>query len=229
MALKLGRSNWLLLPALGALAAAWLPPLRTLANGFLFSAHMLQHLLLQLVVPPLFLLSLPATGDEPGQKLSPRLAVAAWLAGVGAMWIWHAPALCNAVVHSQSLRLVQYGVLLLMGVIFWMPVAGPRRDWRLPPLLGIFYLFSACLGCTVLGIIITFAPPGLYTRYFNEAGAGSALLGDWQLSPADDQRLGGLLMWVPACLVYMTGILSLLFHWYGTPETADIAIAPHHT
>lgn len=227
--MKMAQRTWFLLPALAALALALLPPVRTLANGFLFSAHMLQHLLLQLVVPPLLLLILPLSGPAEAPKINARYAVGAWLAGVGAMWIWHDPALCNAVLHSPSLRLLQYGSLLLMGTLFWWPVAGPRRDWRLPPLLGILYLFSACLGCTILGIVITFAPPELYSKYFHAAGVSLPLFDDWELTPAADQHLGGLLMWVPACLIYICGILALMARWYSAPEVEGVNLAQTQT
>lgn len=208
--------RWLVVPAMAGLAAALLPPVRTLADGFLFSADMLQHLLLQLVVPPLILLSLPESGVE-SENLTGRSALAAWLAGVGAMWICHEPLLCNAVLLHPALRLFQYATLLLLGSIFWLPIVSPKREWRLPPLLGMFYLFTACLSCTILGIVITFAPPSLYGGFFHSS-ALPPLLSQWEMTPADDQRAGGLLMWVPACLVYMTGILGLLFRWYGTGQ-----------
>jgi len=207
---------WYLAAAVAAMGIALSPRLRFLADGYLFSAYMLQHLILQLAAPPLLLLALPPSGDG-APKLSLRAAAAFWAGGVGAMWIWHDPALCNAVLGSPALRLFQQASLVLAGLAFWWPVAGPRREWRLPPLLGIVYLFTACLGCTILGIVITFAPAELYSRYFH-AAAAPLLFKEWALTPAADQRLGGLLMWAPACLVYVIGILGLLNRLYATPE-----------
>ena len=178
---------------------------------------MAQHLILQLVVPPLVLLSMPVSvmaALESRRGWWPvgwilKQPVLTWLVGLGAMWLWHA-ALCNAAIQSPALHDLQSLSLLLVGVVFWWPIVGPGALQRLSPMLGIIYLFTACLGCTILGILITFAPPGLYyvstlTGAFNE----------WQFAAPDDQRVGGLLMWVPGCLIYMCGILGLLARWYG--------------
>jgi cytochrome c oxidase assembly factor CtaG len=143
--------------------------------------------------------------------------VITWFLGLGAMWAWHTPALCNAAFRNPALHELQALSLLLMGAAFWWPIVGPVTIQRLPPLLGILYLFTACLGCTILGIIITFAPPGLYLT--------STLPGafnDWQFAAPDDQRMGGLLMWVPGCLIYICGILGLMVRWYGSPERETI-------
>jgi putative membrane protein len=201
-------------------------PVDALADGYLFSAHMLQHLLLLLIVPPLILLSLaPAprpdrfqTGRWKWANWILRYPLGAWLLGVGGMWLWHAPMLCNAAVTNEWIHRLQYASLLLMGFAFWWPIIGPSTRQRLPPLTGVVYLFSACLGCAVLGIIITFAPVEVCSIYLHPAdrlGLLPLLQNQWGLTPAKDQQLGGLLMWVPACLVYFCGIIGLLARWYG--------------
>jgi putative membrane protein len=210
-------------------------PIDALADGYLFSAHMLQHLLLLLVVPPLILLSLPST-PVPDRFQSGRWQwlnwilrhpVATWLLGVGAMWLWHAPALCNAAVTNEWIHRLQYVSLLLMGFAFWWPIIGPWSQHRLAPLVGMIYLFSACLGCTILGIILTFAPVEVCSIYLHpqdRLGILPLLQDQWGLTPAKDQQLGGLLMWVPACLIYFCGILGLFARWHG--ETGEAAIIP---
>jgi putative membrane protein len=208
-------------------------PIDTLADGYLFSAHMLQHLLLLLIVPPLILLSLtPKTvpdclqnGRWQWANKILRQPMATWLLGVGGMWIWHAPALCNAAVTNVWIHRLQYVSLLLMGFAFWWPILGPWTRQRLSPLAGIVYLFSACIGCTILGIIITFAPVevcSIYLHPMDRLGILPLIQDQWGLTPAKDQQLGGLLMWVPACLIYFSGILGLLARWYG--ETGDAVI-----
>ncbi len=224
--MKATKRSWFFLPAGAAVAVALGEPVRTLAVNYWFSAHMLQHILLQLVAPPLALLALSRRNESFGaaERLNPKVGAAAWLAGIGAMWIWHAPFLCNAVIQSPALRWFQYATLLLLGAVFWWPIAGTRREWRLPPLVGILYLFTACLSCTALGIVVTFAPPDLYGKYFHAASA-PGIFREWITTPAADQRLGGLLMWVPACFIYITGILGLLNRWYSEPETGVIVVS----
>jgi cytochrome c oxidase assembly factor CtaG len=113
---------------------------------------------------------------------------------------------------------LQYISLLLMGVAFWWPIIGPVSKQRLSPPGGIIYLFSACLGCTVLGIILTFAPVEVCSVYLHppdRLGILPLIQNQWGLTPAKDQQLGGLLMWVPACLIYFGGIIVLIARWYG--------------
>ena len=85
----------------------------------------------------------------------------------------------------------------------------------------MLYLFSACVGCTILGIILTFAPLGVCPVFMHPAdrlGILPLLQDGWGLSPARDQQLGGLLMWVPPCFVYLCGIFGLLARWYTGPD-----------
>jgi len=224
-----------LLAGLAVFFLTLVSPVDALANGYLFSAHMLQHLLLLLVVPPLILLSLPSApvpdrfqnGRWKWLNWILRHPAATWFLGVGGMWLWHAPALCNAAVTNEWIHRLQYASLLLMGFAFWWPIIGPwHRQW-LSPLAGIIYLFSACLGCTVLGIIITFAPVEVCSIYLHPAdrlGILPLIQDQWGLTPAKDQQLGGLLMWVPACLIYFCGIFGLFARWHG--EIHDLAMIP---
>jgi putative membrane protein len=208
-------------------------PLDALADGYLFSAHMLQHLLLLLIVPPLILLSLPSRPIPDGFQNGRwkwlhwilRHPLATWFLGVGGMWIWHAATLCNAAVTNGWIHRFQYVSLLLMGFAFWWPIVGPWSRQRLSPLVGIVYLFSGCLGCTILGISITFSPVevcSIYLHPVDQLGLLPLIRDQWGLTPAKDQQLGGLLMWVPACLIYFCAIIGLLARWYG--EAGDEAI-----
>jgi putative membrane protein len=211
----------LFLVALMLIGIAFPAPAVALIGDYSFSARMAQHLLLQLVIPPLLLLSLPAsllTGlkDKGLWRMAAwilKRPVLTWLLGLAAMWLWHAPALCNAAVRSPALHDLQSISLLLAGAAFWWPIDGPITSQRVSPLLGIVYLFTACLGCTVMGIIIAFAPAGLYV-----SPTLPGALSEWQFASPQDQRVGGLLMWVPGCLIYICGILGLMARWYGLTE-----------
>src|SRR5205085_1051174 len=137
---------------------AFISPFNALANGYLFSAHMLQHILLVLIVPALLVLSLPRSFSLHSSFAYFTHPLIGWIAGVGAMWLWHAPTLCNAAATSRSVSAIQTISLLLMGTVFWWQVLAPCEQQRLSPLSGIVYLFTACTACSVLGIILTFAP-----------------------------------------------------------------------
>jgi putative membrane protein len=161
-----------------------------------------------------------------------RQPAATWLMGVGGMWLWHAPTLCNAAVSSIWIHHLQTASLLAMGCAFWWPIVGPAATQRLAPLAGMIYLFTACLGCTILGIIITFSPVevcSIYLHPMDRLGILPLIQNQWGLTPAKDQQLGGLLMWVPACLIYFFGILGLLARWYREPGPDSLAAAAAQT
>ncbi len=200
-------------------------PLNALAAGALFSAHMLQHLLLLLVVPLWLVLGLPKARDDgafvetSGFRLHPLVC---WLAGLAAMWVWHIPRLCDAAIRSPGLHAIELVSLLALGTAFWWPLFGPSRRRRLAPLPGVVYLFTACLGCSLLGILIAFAPlGGVCTVYLDPPDPLRVLplvrLG-WGFTPQADQQIGGLLMWVPGCGLYLIGVLALLARWYRAPD-----------
>src|SRR5258706_4990032 len=94
-------------------------PLAVLASQYSFSAHMMQHLLLLLIVPLCAILawpSSPAVADgNATQASSLGMAALGWLAGVGAMWFWHVPALCTAAVQSSGVFAIQTCSLLVAG------------------------------------------------------------------------------------------------------------------
>src|SRR2546430_462376 len=98
---------------------AFISPFSALANGYLFSAHMVQHILLVLIVPALLLRSLPRSFSLRPPVTSLTHPVIGWIAGVGAMWLWHAPALCNAAATSGTVSAIQTTSLLLLGTVLW--------------------------------------------------------------------------------------------------------------
>jgi putative membrane protein len=199
---------------------ALISPVSALADGYLFSAHMVQHILLVLIVPALLLLSLPRSFPLPRSLTVFTHPFIGWLAGVGAMWLWHAPALCNAATTSRAVFTIQTTSLLLMGTVFWWQVLAPRDAERLSPAAGIAYLFTACTACSILGIILTFAPVSICSVYqhpVDRLGMLGTIRGNWGLTSDKDQQIGGLLMWVPMCLIYLTAILAQLARWHSNP------------
>lgn len=204
-------------------------PLEELGDTYLFSAHMLQHLLLILIVPPLLLWGLPRGvaqrilawrwANRVEQIL--RRTLVAWPVGMVTMWVWHLPVLYNATLLNENIHIGEHLTFLVTATIFWWPVLNPIQEKRLAPLTTIFYLFAAAASSSALGIILTFAQPGLYPAYLQPGdtlGILPLLRETWGLTPTVDQQLGGLLMWVPGSLVYLSGILGALSRWYNEPE-----------
>ena len=211
-------------------------PLDTLGDTYLFSAHMVQHLLLILIVPPLLLLGMPASLVERARRV-PRMRCSmsalgapavAWGLGIGTMAVWHIPALYEAALVSGGVHVVQHLSFLVTGTIFWWPVVAPAGDARLDPLPAVLYLVAAALAGSVLGIVITFARVDLYPAYLlpvDRLGIEPLIRNGWGLSPDVDQELGGLLMWIPGGLVYLCAILGVMARWYRTSERTE-AVAP---
>ena len=180
-----------------------------------FSSHMAGHIILLLVAAPLAVLAMAERPEAAGglaYNISRRLATVPWMnwaIGVGIMWIWHIPALFNNLIgvesrmihgHVHFLSFLHSGSLLLSGVLFCWPLAGPFRSHRLRPPEAILYLSTAFIACSLLSVLIGFARPGLY---------GGGLLSK------GDQQVAALIMWVPTCLMYLGGIVYLLREWMG--------------
>jgi cytochrome c oxidase assembly factor CtaG len=205
-------------------------PLAALASRYLFSAHMAQHLLLLLIVPLCAMLALPTStkplADARARGLSQSAAAIGWFAGVGIMWFWHIPTFCDASMSSAGVFDVQTVSLVAAGTAFWRPVFSPIFACRLQPHVAAGYLFAGCAGCSLLGIYLTFSPVSVCPLYEAPPGTGqllSVLRDQWGLTHHVDQQIGGLLMWVPACMVYLGAILATLGSWYEAPQQTQTA------
>jgi len=214
------RAGWFT-AGIALLILTLLSPLNTLANGYLFSAHMAQHILLLLVIPALLLMGLPAQVSLPNPWHLLATPITGWIAGMGAMWIWHVPFMCNAAVISPAIHTLQTISLLALGTIFWWQILSPCPQHRLSPPLAVLYLGTACAACSVLGIIITLSPVTVCSIYTMPPGEHSEMMRiircGWGITPDKDQQIGGLLMWIPMCFVYLAAIIAQLAQWFAEP------------
>ena len=156
---------------------ALVSPLDTMADNYLFSAHMFQHLLLSQVVPPLLLLGIPAAWWERVLRWQApataerflRKPVIAWLCGIVALWIWHWPRLFDLALRNENVHIFQHLCFMVTGCVFWWPVVSPLPGHRMTTFPAVFYLFTACTVSSLLGIFITFASAQLYPFYASGA------------------------------------------------------------
>lgn len=225
------RAKYASLFALGilVLALSLISPIDPLGDEYLFSAHMLQHLLLILIVPPLLILGLPADRVlrwrqynlvRRAEAILGRSSVA-WISNMLMMTIWHIPALYNAANAATAVHIFEHLTFLVTGCMFWWPIFTPIQEDRLQPAPAMLYLFGAAAVSTVLGILITFLPVGFYRPYahpLDELGALSLVRNTWGISALEDEKLAGLLMWVPGCSIYFVVMLLKLSRWYRTPD-----------
>lgn len=215
-----------------ALLVALVSPLDTLADTYLFSAHMVQHLLLTLVVPPLLLIGIPGQFARrvlrwpPAAILERTLArpLLAWGLAVAALWVWHLPAFYDAALRSEALHILEHLCFLATATLYWWLVIAPARPGHEPalaPWAAGLYLFTGMAAGSLLGIVITFAPPGLYWPYQQPADPYdllATLRTSWGLGPAADQQLGGALMWIIGGIPYSIALFTILARWFAAPD-----------
>ncbi|MDX0225646.1 cytochrome c oxidase assembly protein (plasmid) [Sinorhizobium meliloti] len=208
------------------LAAALVSPLDRLATQ-LFTAHMIEHEILMVIAAPLFVLSKPlapllwslpqklraSVGRAlvrsvvllPVRKAATNQLIATGLHGA-TLWLWHAPRLYDAALAETPIHWLQHLSFFCTALIFWWALlfGRGRQDYG----TAIFYLFATTLHSGFLGILLSFAREPLY----RSQGAGAA---SWGLSALEDQQLAGLIMWVPAGMIYVAAALALAAAWIG--------------
>ncbi|MEP7040932.1 MAG: cytochrome c oxidase assembly protein [Chloroflexota bacterium] len=207
---------------LAALTVALISPIEVY-EGSLFSVHMLQHMLLELVAAPLLLLGAPATLALRAASPLVRkglLAVLhsravsvisfpllAWVLFAAVNWGWHFSSLYDQALENPWLHDIQHLTFLGAAVLFWWPVIGadPAR-WRLPHPVRLFYLFLAMPQNSFLGIALMSAPTARYQHYLTN-------LRDWGPTPIADQNVGGMLMWVGGDVVFLLAMGLVVAAW----------------
>ena len=223
--------------ALMALGLALLSPLDALSNA-LASAHMVQHLLLLLVAAPLLALSAPSSAILRGSPLALRRAsgrwrrrlglthgnlgvlrhpAAVWLLSVGVIWFWHAATPYDATLDNQLLHVLEHASFLVTAVLFWQVVVGVRGAARVSGGLGVLLVFAMAMQSVFLSVLLTFARTPWYSGY-------AATTAPWGLDPLTDQRLAGVIMWIPAGGIYLVVALALLVAWIRATEREEVAL-----
>jgi putative membrane protein len=190
-------------------------PLHELSDYFLFSAHMVQHLAVMLVMPPFLLYGIPGWMLRPALRLPGVLRAARWLTLPIVAFLlnnvifgaWHFPGPYDLMMRDHDVHVAMHLMIMATGVIMWWPVMSPLPELpRVAPPLQMLYLFVLGVPMMVVAALITLSRTPLYTWY---AEAPRIL----PLSVLDDQRLGGVIMWVPGALVLWAGITAVYFRW----------------
>ena len=167
----------------------------------LFSARVGQHMILTMIAAPLIALGRPgnAFGVLRPAELDLSAATGAngawWAAGLfGVMlWLWHAPTAYQATFSSAFIYWTMH--VSLFGSAFWLWSTLIARAPRVnATAVGSGVASSAQMG--FLGALITFAPRPLYPPHLLTTGA-------WDLTPLQDQQIGGVIMWVPGCVIFL--------------------------
>jgi putative membrane protein len=199
-------------------------PIHDISDYYLFSGHMVQHLVLTIVVPPLLLLGTPGWMLRPMLQIPAVAAVArAVTTPIAAFTIfnvvlagWHLPPLYNSAMYYHEVHILQHLMFLGASVIMWWPMLSPLPELpRLSYPGQMLYSFLMTLPMTVISIFIVYADHVLYPAY-----ASAPRL--WGLSPLEDQRLGGLIMWIPGGLFFYL-LTSIIFLRWSMSHRDDVA------
>lgn len=200
-------------------------PIHDLSDSYLFSVHMVQHLMLTQLMPPLLLLGMPAFVWRPltrpgwvkavARVLSrPPVAFALYSVTFSA---WHLQPAYDLMMRNHNVHIVTHLLFMVTAVILWWPILSPLPEYpRLSPAGAMAYLFLASLPMMFVAALITLADGVLYPWYTSAPRV-------WGLSPLDDQKIGGLIMWILGALFYWLVMSVIYFRWSAGENRADLA------
>jgi putative membrane protein len=200
------------------LGSEW--PMHDLAEGYMYSVHMVQHLLFTMVAAPLLLLGTPGW-------LARRLLQPVWLFRtvrwmsrfIPALILFnlvvvlvHWPAVVDLTLRSGLAHFVAHVILVVSAFVIWMPIVSPLPEIpRLAPPLRMAFLFLQSVVPTIPASFLTFGSHPLYRRY-------ESLPKLWGISALDDQLIAGLIMKIGAGLLIWALIAVIFFRWAAAEE-----------
>jgi putative membrane protein len=208
---------------LTSVALALVSPIDRVAQA-LFSVHMIQHLLLIMVAPPLLALGEPVLVWPWALPLGVRrtigrawrdaralrsiwhlvtIPLVVWLLHAAAVWVWHLPGLYDRALRDPATHVAEHLSFLATALLFWWLLTDRRARRRLGAGGAIFYLFTAALSDTLLGAALSLSRRPWYPAHWGTTTP-------WGLTPLEDQQLAGLLMWVPSGLIYLVAVAPLV-------------------
>jgi putative membrane protein len=208
-------------------------PIHDLSDSYLFSAHMIQHMLLIFAMPPLLLhgtpgwMLRPLIADARLRRLGRRLTrPAATFAIFNIVLVaWHLPPLYNLAMERHPVHIVEHLMMMAASVILWWPVLSPLAELpRAAYPVQLLYLFVVGLPMVMVAIFIAMAQDLLYPFYASAPRIWEAL------TPQADQHLGGIIMWIPGGLVFLSAISVVFFRWQaaGGDDVALPAVEVEH-
>jgi putative membrane protein len=226
--------------------AALASPLSLLDHDLL-TAHMVQHLLLMTLAPPLILLGTPSKLllQRPVQTLAEPIGrplywtpiwqlrrmllhpAVGWLAASATLIMWHIPGVFVLGLRSEMWHGIEQASFLVAGLLFWWPVVEPSRDaLKWPDSSMLVYLFLATLPCDILSGFLVFCDRVVYPVYFSSPR-------QFGLNALEDQQCAGALMWTCVTIVYLIAgavyaarLLSPRWSSGSQSESPAIAVAP---
>jgi putative membrane protein len=211
---------------LGALTLLFLTlngPLHDLSDFYLFSGHMVQHLILTLVVPPLMIYGTPGWMLRPLLRRAPLFAAARKLTSITACFVifnlvlafWHLPPMYNLALASHPVHILQHLMFISASVLMWWPLMSPLPELpRAAYPAQMLYCFLMVIPMSIISIYIAMADSLLYPAY----AVAPRILG---ITPMQDQQYGGLIMWIPGGVFFYAVMTVVFFKWSARGEDSE--------
>jgi putative membrane protein len=195
-------------------------PVHDLSDDYLFSAHMVQHLLLTLAMPPLLLAGVPGWMLRPLVNRRGVAPVARFFTRAPITFVtfnlviaaWHLPPLYNSAMAHHNIHILEHLMFMAAAVLMWWPLASQLPE--LPRLAypgQMLYSFLMSIPMSIIAVYIAMSDHVLYPAY---AAAPRVL----PLSPLEDQLLGALIMWIPGGIIFYVIMTVVFFKWNARGE-----------
>ena len=186
-----------------------------LSDYYLFSAHMVQHLVLTLVVPPLLIMGTPGWMLRPALRWRGVASTAraittarpAFLIFTVVLVVWHLPPMYELAMAHHPVHIVQHLCFLMSATVMWWPILSPMPELpRLPYPAQMLYLFLLTIPMSIVAVCIAYSGKVLYPAY-------AAAPRIWGITPLQDQMIGALIMWIPGGFFFFAIISVVFFKW----------------
>lgn len=221
---------------LSGIVLIWLglmSPLDELGDEYLFSAHMTQHMILEFIGPALLVTSLPAEMVEkwlkiPAIRITERALgnpVFALTVATVVMLVWHVPPIYEITLVNETVHIIEHLTYLISGTMLWWPVFKPIPEGRLKPMPATVYLTAAAFLASILGMVYTISDVPFYPAYAYPPDPYNLLpllRNEWGLTPLEDQKLGGAIMWVICTLNFFFALMAVMVDWLAEREGDDV-------
>lgn len=199
-------------------------PIHLLSEAYLFSVHMVQHILLTLIMPPLILLGLPDWALQPLVRWRPlRGLMRVLVHPVPALLLfnliysfWHMPVAYEAILRFHWFHAVQHAILVFTSLMMWWPICSPLKELpRLNEAAQMLYIFLIGLSQIAVFAVLTFAE-GVLIPFYAQAPRITSL------TAKQDQELAGIIMNVGGLTVFVFAWIIIFFRWVKREERTAI-------
>lgn len=187
-------------------------PMHDIAEEYLYSVHMFQHMSLTYFMPPLIVLATPEwfvrvlVGNGRAYRALRFFTFpvrAGLLFNLGVV-VSHIPGVVNASVSNGPLHYFVHVILVLTSILMWMPVCGPLKEFQITPMSKMIYLFLNSVVATIPAGWLTFAEGVVYKHYNISTRV-------WGISVSNDQQIAGAIMKLGGSIFLWTIIVAMFF------------------